>query len=104
VTGVSVTDEETRRCIADVYAETGYVLDPHTAVGVRAHERAAERNQGRTVVLATAHPAKFPDVVEEAIGREVPLPPGIAKVMEAEEHMSDVSANLAALTAALDEQ
>jgi threonine synthase len=53
-------------------------------------------------VLATAHPAKFPDVVEAAIGRELALPPGIARVMEAEEHMSDISANLGALAAALD--
>src|SRR5690606_12845924 len=50
VTGVSVTDEETRRCIAEVYASTGYVLDPHTAVGVRAHERLGERDEGPTVV------------------------------------------------------
>jgi threonine synthase len=104
VTGVSVTDEETHRCIADVYSRTGYVLDPHTAVGVRAHERAAERDHGPTVVLATAHPAKFPDVVEKAIGHEVPLPPGIARVMEAKEQMSDMSANLGALAAALDAQ
>jgi threonine synthase len=102
VIGVSVTDEETRRCIADVYASTGYVLDPHTAVGVRAHERVAERSRGPTVVLATAHPAKFPNVVEEAIGHEVPLPSGIARVMEAKEHMSDLSPDLAALAAALD--
>ena len=102
VTGVSVTDEETRRCIADVYDRTGYVLDPHTAVGVRAHERVAERNHAPTVVLATAHPAKFPDVVEKAIGREVPLPPGIARVMEAKEQMSDITADLGALAAALD--
>jgi len=101
VTGVSVTDEETSRCIAEVYARTGYVLDPHTAVGMRAHERAAERDGGPTVVLATAHPAKFPDVVEKAIGREVPLPPGIARVMDAEEHMEDIPANLADLAAAL---
>jgi threonine synthase len=101
VMGVSVTDEETSRCIAEVYARTGYVLDPHTAVGMRAHERAIERDGGPTVVLATAHPAKFPDVVEKAIGREVPLPPGIARVMEAEEHMEDISANLGALAAAL---
>jgi threonine synthase len=68
---------------------------------MRAHERAIERDGGPTVVLATAHPAKFPDVVEKAIGREVPLPPGIARVMEAEEHMEDISANLGALAAAL---
>jgi threonine synthase len=101
VTGLSVTDEETSRCIAEVYARTGYVLDPHTAVGVRAYERAAERGGGPTVVLATAHPAKFPDVVEKAIGREVELPPGIAGVMEAEEHMQDIAADLGALAAAL---
>jgi threonine synthase len=102
VTGVSITDEETRRCIAEVYASTGYVLDPHTAVGVRAHERVAERDGGPTVVLATAHPAKFPDVVERAIGREVPLPPGIARVMEAKERMTDISPSLDALVSALE--
>jgi threonine synthase len=104
VTGVSVTDEETSRCIADFYARTGYVLDPHTAVGMRAHERVTERDGGPTVVLATAHPAKFPDVVEKAIGRDVPLPPGIARVMEAKEHMEDISADIGALAAALGSQ
>jgi threonine synthase len=54
------------------------------------------------VVLATAHPAKFPDVVEKAIGHEVPLPPGIARVMEAQEQMRDIPANLGALAAELD--
>jgi threonine synthase len=102
VTGVSVTDEETAACIGEVYARTGYVLDPHTAVGVRAYERAAERGGGPTVVLATAHPAKFPEVVEKAIGRAVPLPDGIARVMTAEEHMQHIAANLGALGAALD--
>jgi threonine synthase len=102
VTPISISDEETAACIAEVHARTGYVLDPHSAVGVRAHERVAERGLGPTVVLATAHPAKFPDVVERAIGREVPLPPGIASVMESEEHMKDIGATLGALTAALD--
>jgi threonine synthase len=101
VTGVSVSDEETVACIAEVYERTGYVLDPHTAVGVRAHQR-AERGGGPVVVLATAHPAKFPDVVERAIGREVPLPPGIARVMEEQEHMQNISIDLGSLAAALD--
>jgi threonine synthase len=102
VTGVSVSDEETAACIARIHERTGYILDPHTAVGVSAHERATERGNGPTVVLATAHPAKFPDVVEKAIGRPVPLPPGIARVMNAKEHMTDIAANLAALISALD--
>ena len=102
VTAVSISDQETAACIAEVHQRTGYVLDPHSAVGVRAHERAAERGLGPTVVLATAHPAKFPDVVEKAIGREVPLPPGIASVMKAKEHMKEIDANLGALAGALD--
>ena len=102
VTGVSVTDAETSACIAEVHARTGYMLDPHSAVGVRAHERCPDAGRGPSVVLATAHPAKFPDVVEKAIGRPVPLPRGIAAVMEAEEHMRHITADLGALSAALD--
>jgi threonine synthase len=102
VAGVSVTDAETSATIADVYARTGYMLDPHGAVGVRAHQRCADAHAGPSVVLATAHPAKFPDVVEKAIRRPVPLPPGIAAVMSAQEHMENIAANLGALGAALD--
>jgi threonine synthase len=102
VTGISVTDAETRATIVDVYARSGYLLDPHTAVGVRAHRCAPDRGRGPSVVLATAHPAKFPDVVESAVGRPVPLPPGIAAVMESEEHVERIAASLAALSAALE--
>jgi threonine synthase len=104
VTGVSVSDDETQECIADVFRRTGYVLDPHAAVGVRAHGRLAAKAGTPTVVLATAHPAKFPDVVEAAIGRSVPLPPGIASVMEAAERMEEIAAELGALGAALEER
>jgi len=103
VTGVSITDPDTRACIADVYGRTGYVLDPHTAVGYLAHSAVAPPDDTPSVVLATAHPAKFPEVVEEAIGREVPLPPGIAAVMDAEEHMEDIPAELAALSEKMDQ-
>jgi threonine synthase len=102
VAGVSVSDDETVQCIADVFRRTGYVLDPHTAVGVSAHGRLAAPAGTPTVVLATAHPAKFPEVVEEAIGQGVPLPEGIASVMEAEEHMEEIAAELGALGAALE--
>jgi threonine synthase len=104
VVAVSVSDEETRACIGDVFRRTGYVLDPHTAVGVSAHERRPAKAETATVVLATAHPAKFPEVVEEAIGRSVELPHGIASVMEAEEHMMEIGAELGALRAALEER
>ena len=101
---VSVSDAETKECISEVFRQTGYVLDPHTAVGLRAHGRCRIGAETPSVVLATAHPAKFPEVVEEAIGRAVPLPPGIASVMEAEEHMDDIEADLGALSAALEER
>jgi threonine synthase len=102
VTAVSLDDDVTRACIASVFARTGYVLDPHTAVGYAAHEAVEAEPGTPTVVLATAHPAKFPEVVEEAIGRGVPVPPGIASVMDAEEHMEEISADLASLSAKLD--
>jgi threonine synthase len=94
VRGVSVDDDETRACIADVYRRTGYVLDPHSAVAYRAAETAAARSVHRApvVVLATAHPAKFPEVVEEAIGRTVPLPDALAVALEAEERSVDLAA------------
>ncbi|HUF76846.1 MAG TPA: threonine synthase [Longimicrobiales bacterium] len=104
VSAASVSDDETRACIADVFRRTGYVLDPHTAVGVRAHDRCPVAAGTPSVVLATAHPAKFPEVVEEATGQEVPLPPGIRSVMNAEEHMDEIGADLAALATALEDR
>lgn len=105
VTAVSVSDAETRACIADVHRRTGYVLDPHSAVGVRAHALVGEpAGAGPTVVLSTAHPAKFPEVVEEAIGRSVPLPPGIAAVMDRPEHIDEIAAEIQSLAAALEDR
>ena len=55
------------------------------------------------MVLATAHPAKFPDVVEKAIGRAVELPEGLASIMDAEEHFALIEPTLEALHAFLDD-
>ena len=73
--GRRVTEEEVISTIREFYRETGYVLDPHTAVGVKAgREMAGERPM---VCLATAHPGKFGAAVAKAIG-EQPLPPTLA--------------------------
>jgi len=104
VVAVSVTDDETSACIGEIFRRTGYVLDPHTAVGVRAHGLRPSGAGTPTVVLATAHPAKFPEVVEDAIGRPVPLPRGIASVMEAEEHMDEIAADLQSLSTAMEDR
>ena len=69
----SADQKETRETIAKVFAELGYVADPHTAVAIRVAERFADGDDP-VVVLATAHPAKFPDTVESATGRVPGVP------------------------------
>jgi threonine synthase len=68
-----------------VYKETGYVVDPHTAVGIAAAEKLAGGLKGPVVALATAHPAKFSRAVKEAIGKSSPLPPDLADLLTREE-------------------
>jgi threonine synthase len=72
--------------MAETYRETGYVLDPHTAVGTRAARALLqEKPEVPVVALATAHPAKFPDAVERATGVRPPLPAHMADLMERKE-------------------
>jgi threonine synthase len=73
----SVGERETLETIAAFYRETGYILDPHTAVGVHAGQQKV--SDGSAVIcLATAHPAKFGDAVEKGTGFPTPLPPQLA--------------------------
>jgi threonine synthase len=75
----SVTEEETLATIADFREKSGYILDPHTAVGVRAALACA--GAGETpVCLATAHPAKFGEAVERATGFAPPCPEALAGI------------------------
>ncbi len=73
-----ITEEETYKMIKDFYEKTGYILDPHTAVGVKAGFRFKENYP--MICLATAHPAKFPDTVSKALGFEIDLPEEIKKL------------------------
>ena len=70
---LSVDKAATLSTIREFHAATGYLLDPHTAVGVKA---AQQLNDGRVPVicLATAHPAKFGEAVQQAIGKQPPIP------------------------------
>lgn len=97
VRGTAVTDDETRATLAAVHERTGYVLDPHGAVGWRALERDRGAGAGPWVVLATAHPAKFPEVVAAATGRDVPVPEALAARLRGDEHVIRIPAELAAL-------
>jgi threonine synthase len=78
---------EAARVIASTLADTGELLDPHTAVGFGVAVRQKD-HVGPMVTLATAHPAKFPDAVEAACGLRPGLPPRLAPLMMAEERVT----------------
>jgi len=71
-------EEETAATIRTLLKETGYCVDPHTAVGIAVAEKEARDPAVPMVALATAHPAKFPDAVEAACGLRPPLPDWLA--------------------------
>jgi threonine synthase len=76
--GVRLDDEQTKLVMKDLYEQQDLLVDPHTAVGLGA-ARAARRDATVPMVcLATAHPAKFPDAVEDATGVRPPLPAALA--------------------------
>ncbi|WP_428688156.1 threonine synthase [Roseibium sp.] len=90
--GAGRCDEaQTAQTIARVWDEAGYLLDPHTAIGVHV---AGEHDDGSTpmVVLGTAHPAKFPDAVEKAAGVRPQLPENLKDMMIAEERQQVLAA------------
>ncbi len=75
----SVNREQTLEIIGTFKQETGYLLDPHTAVGVKAAKDLIT-DASKVICLATAHPAKFGEAVVEATGEAVPVPEAIAKL------------------------
>ncbi len=98
--GGAFTDEQTLETIADVHRRCGYTLDPHSAIGYLGLQECAP--EGATgVFLATAHPAKFADVVEKATGEEVPLPPALADCLDREEVVTSLAPEAEALRTAL---
>ena len=84
-----MSEEETSAMIATIRAETGQVICPHTAVGV-AVARQNLRPGVPMITLATAHPAKFPDAVQAAIGLRPDLPPQMAGLFQRAERSTRV--------------
>jgi threonine synthase len=72
----SFSDDETRKCIAETYARSRYILDPHGAVGLLALKayREKEKNSVHGIVLETAHPAKFLDAYNETMKHVIQVP------------------------------
>ncbi len=75
----SVNQDDTLQTIRDFYADTGYLLDPHTAVGVKAALDMLPPDSAR-ICLATAHPAKFSETVEQALGFQAPVPESVKEL------------------------
>ena len=87
--GAAVDEAMTADEIGRTWREAGYLLDPHTAVGVRAARDGLARDPATPmVVLGTAHPAKFPDAVERASGVRPALPPHLADLMDRPERFT----------------
>lgn len=74
ISGYAYTDESTRDTIRKIFALSGYILDPHGAVGYLGLSDYQSRTNGTGIVLETAHPIKFRDTVEEQIMMELPMP------------------------------
>jgi len=103
IAGSRHDDDEVRQTIRRVYEERGYLLDPHSAIGYlglqgRERQEGQERREGRDgIFLATAHPAKFAEVVEPIIGRAVDKPAPLADALARPRHVVRMPATLDAL-------
>jgi len=83
---VSFSDEQTKNAISEVYNKYIYILDPHSAIGyLGLKEYLSEvKFQGKGIFCATAHPAKFPNIVEKIIGKKVEIPFRLKKYLDRE--------------------
>lgn len=97
-----VSEDETKATIAQEFTATGEVLCPHSAVGVKVGS--AYVSEVPMITLATAHPAKFPDAVETAMGTRPGLPPHMVGMMDKEEHVTRVPNDLDALETLIKER
>ena len=96
--GRAFDDQATRRAMRDVHDRTGYLLDPHTAVGYLGLKAELEAQGGGTgVVLATAHPAKFAETVQATTGIEPPAPPALERCAHLPERIIEIPADYPAL-------
>ena len=83
----ATSEADTQDEMARTFRQTGYVLDPHTAVAVHAARAALARDPATPMIaLGTAHPAKFPAAVHRATGLHPPLPSHLADLMQRREH------------------
>ena len=102
-TAFSVDDDAIRSRIRKDFDRYGQVWCPHTAVAAEVYERlpAERRSKGRWVLVSTAHPAKFREIVEPLIGRTLPVPEALARLFARPVECTEIDASLPALRGAL---
>jgi threonine synthase len=100
---VSIDDEATRQRIRIDFERYGRVWCPHSAVAAEAYTRLApnERAHGRWVLVATAHPAKFREIVEPLIGATLTMPQNLARLFDRPSSCTEIEATLDALNSSL---
>jgi threonine synthase len=97
--GFRLDDAGTVAEIRRLHEASGYLADPHSAIGIAAARALPCAHGVPTVAMATAHPAKFPDAIEQAIGIRPALPPRLADLMSRPERFTVLPNNLAAVEA-----
>ena len=98
VTASVHTDDQVRAAIADLWRRRRYLCDPHSAIGYLGLVAKAEAGVPG-IFVATAHPAKFREAVEPAIGEPVPLPPTLAEALARPRNIVHIRPEIAALKA-----
>ena len=86
-----------RDTIRQVFDRSGYILDPHSAIGYLGITRQGGRDGRAGIFLATAHPAKFPEIVEPVIGRSIEKPAALALALSKPSKILRMEATLAAV-------
>ena len=98
----AASDEECCAAMRGALEQHGLAIDPHTATAFRAAEQCVPRD-APAVVLATAHPAKFPDAVERAIGTRPLVPPRLKEALESPERLEALDNDYTALKARMEQ-
>ncbi len=88
----SINENEVLDIIKEVYAVHNIILDPHSAIGFGALKKV--NIEGNNIVLATAHPCKFPEAIDKSIGIKPDLPDELKYVMDEKENYDIISNNL----------
>ena len=85
LTSVSITDDETRKTIKNLFEKENYLADPHGAVAYTALDNyLSKKKKKKGIFLETAHPVKFYDVVEPVISKKVPVPESLQPILQKE--------------------